>query len=97
MTGPECRATRIENGTGNRETAIVQWDGGVIEVVRDVAFSVAQACRDLNRQNVAQEVLAMPLLPLQLAQIFFSARSECLRSAAPIRARKIVGLNGFGR
>ena len=23
--------------------------------------------------------------------------SECLRNAAPIRARKIVGLNGFAR
>ena len=26
-----------------------------------------------------------------------SARSDAWRSAAPIRARKIVGLNGFGR
>jgi hypothetical protein len=50
-------------------------DGGVIEVVRDVAFPVAQACRDLGRQNVAQEVLAMPLLILQLAQVFALQRS----------------------
>src|SRR5215471_163387 len=50
-------------------------DGGVIEVVRDVAFPIAQACRDLSRQNVAQKVLAMPLLVLQLPQVFALQRA----------------------
>src|SRR5262249_39935984 len=50
-------------------------DGGVIEVVRDVAFTVAQACRNLSRQNVPQEVLGMPLLVLYLVQILIFQRS----------------------
>src|SRR5215471_15984929 len=50
-------------------------DGSVIEVVRDVAFPVAQACRDLSRQNVAQEILRMPLLVLDLAYILVLQRS----------------------
>ena len=37
-------------------------DSGVIEMVRNVVFPVAQACRDLSRQNVAQEVVGIPLL-----------------------------------
>src|SRR5262249_16003859 len=73
-------------------------DSGVIEMIRDVAFPVAQPCHDLGRQDVPQQVLGMPLLVLDLAQILIFYRScDCLRSAAAIRARKIVGLNGFGR
>src|SRR6266699_386129 len=44
-------------------------DSGVIEMICDVAFPVAQACCDLSRQNVAQEVLGMPLFVLDLAHI----------------------------
>jgi hypothetical protein len=49
--------------------------GGVIEMIRDVAFPIAQACHDLKRQNVAQQVLGMPLLILDLAQVLIFQRS----------------------
>jgi hypothetical protein len=44
-------------------------------MIGDVAFPVAQACHDLSRQNIAQEILAMPLLILQLARVFALQRS----------------------
>ena len=50
-------------------------DGGIVEMIRDVAFPVAQACRDLSRQNVPQEILGMPLLVLDLAHILAFQRS----------------------
>ena len=51
-------------------------DGGIVEMVRDVAFPVAQAARDLSRQNVAQQILRMPLLGLDLAHILVFQRSQ---------------------
>ena len=72
--------------------------GGVFEMIGDVTFPVAQARHDLTRQNVAQQVLGVTLLVLDLAEILvFQRRSECRRSAAPIRARRIVELKGFDR
>src|SRR5258708_4827762 len=50
-------------------------DSGVIEIVRNVVFPVAQACRDLSRQNVAQEVFGIPPLVLNLAHILIFQRS----------------------